>query len=181
MKCELWYVSKAKKDLYKLDKAIRIQIFKKLENLKDNFELGKFLSNSLKNKRSLHVGNYRIIYTTKGNQIYILKVGPRKTIYGEYTYELDDSEEVYNHMIRSRKKKIIYNVKQEPKITMVNTREFSNNIDDDTEEDKKMILTVLQDIDKRNAKSYTEEEFLKLNPDLKKYTLKKKINNARKK
>jgi hypothetical protein len=54
-----------------------------------------------------------------------------------------------------------------------NSREFSNNIEDDTEEDKKMMLAVLKDIDKRNEKSYTEEEFLKLNPDLKKYVTKR--------
>jgi len=111
MKCELWYVPNAKKDLYKLDKAIRIQIFKKLNDLKNNPELGKPLSNLLKNKRSLHVGNYRIIYVQKNNNIYVMKIGPRKTIYGEYTYEQDDSVEVYNSMIKSPKKKLIYKTK----------------------------------------------------------------------
>jgi|GEM_PF-3534583 len=50
-----------------------------------------------------------------------------------------------------------------------NTREFSNNIEDDTEEDKKMILTVLQDIEKKENKKYTEQEFYNQFPHLKKY------------
>ncbi|GEM_PF-652994 len=183
---ELWYVPKAKKDLYKLDKTIRIHIFKKLDDLKINPELGKPLSNALKNKRSLHVGNYRLIYTPKDNKIYILKVGPRKTIYGEYTYDQDDSQEVYNSAIRSPKSKISYNAKEKllkSKTNKVIQKEFSNNINDDTEEDKKMMLAVLQDIAKRkNVKWCTLDDFNKRFPHLKKYTIKKKKKTyARKK
>jgi len=50
-----------------------------------------------------------------------------------------------------------------------NTREFSNNIEDDTEEDKKMILAVLKDIDKKiNTKWYTLDDMAKRYPDLEK-------------
>ena len=50
-----------------------------------------------------------------------------------------------------------------------NTREFSNNIEDDTKEDKKMMLTVLQDIEKKGNKKYTEQEFYNQFSHLKKY------------
>ena len=78
MKSELRYVARAKKDLYNLDKSIYSQILKKLEALLENSELGKPLSNKFKNQRSLHVGDYRVIYIIKNEFIYIMKVGHRK-------------------------------------------------------------------------------------------------------
>jgi len=50
-----------------------------------------------------------------------------------------------------------------------NTREFSNNIEDDTEEDKKMMLAVVQDAIKNTKKWNTEEDFYARFPHLKKY------------
>ena len=51
-----------------------------------------------------------------------------------------------------------------------NTREFSNNIENDTEEDKKMMLAVLKDIDKKvNIKWNTLDDMAKRYPELKKF------------
>lgn len=50
-----------------------------------------------------------------------------------------------------------------------NTREFSNNIEDDTEEDKKMMLAVAQDVIKKTKKWHTEKDFYNRFPHLKEY------------
>ena len=81
MTYRIFYSSKSETQLKKLNKQTKIQIIKKVSELSKNPELGKPLKNVFKNYRSLHVGKYRIIYTIKGNNIIIAKVGHRKQIY----------------------------------------------------------------------------------------------------
>lgn|GEM_PF-233959 len=72
---------KAKKDLESLDKSIQQQIIKKIDFLKDNPQIGKPLSNNLKNKRSLRIGSYRVLYYLDNDDLCIIRIGHRKQIY----------------------------------------------------------------------------------------------------
>jgi mRNA-degrading endonuclease RelE of RelBE toxin-antitoxin system len=186
MRYEIYFRNKKFKDFNKLDKQIQIQIIKKLKQLQENPELGKSLSNSLSSLKSLRVGDYRVIYFILEYTIIIVDVGHRKNIYAQFIYDFNNQENLTKYELNSKKKKIIYIIKKPKKIVTKSkkskkiTKEFSNNIEDDTKEDKKMILTVLQDIDKRNEKGYTLDQMLKRYPDLRRYNLKKKTY-ARKK
>ena len=75
------YSSEAERALEKLDKAVKIQILKKIEHLQENPELGEPLSNVLKGKWRLHIGKWRIIYTVSENCVTIAKIGHRKGVY----------------------------------------------------------------------------------------------------
>ena len=73
----------AQKSLRKLDKNIRDNIFNKLESLKENPHIGKPLSANLSGFWSLRVGDYRVIYQIKNNELVILVIGigHRKNVY----------------------------------------------------------------------------------------------------
>jgi mRNA interferase RelE/StbE len=110
MNYEIFYFYSAKKEFYKLDRSIILQILKKIKELKCNRFLGKPLSNTLKHIRSLHVGNYRIIYSIreKDRKIIILKIGHRKNVYS-IVYDLDfENNSKYNNLVKSGKQKIFY-------------------------------------------------------------------------
>ena len=81
MKYSVSFSSTAGKEFEDLDKAIQEQILKKLEKLEDNPELGECLSNMLKHRRRLHIGDYRVIYSIHGEQIVIGRVSHRKHVY----------------------------------------------------------------------------------------------------
>ena len=73
----------AQKSLRKLDKKIRDNIFNKLESLKEHPHIGKPLSANLSGFWSLRVGDYRVIYQIKNNELIILVIGigHRKNVY----------------------------------------------------------------------------------------------------
>ena len=75
--------SPAKRFLKKLDKASKIEIIKKLKQLKNNPELGKPLVGRLSGLWSLRIGNYRAIYQIRQSQllILVLKISHRKKVY----------------------------------------------------------------------------------------------------
>ncbi len=81
MAYEIEYSSKAIKQLKKLDKSTAIKILKGIEKIAKNPLLAKPLSNVLKNKRSEHVGKYRIVFSIKENVIIIAKIEHRKKAY----------------------------------------------------------------------------------------------------
>jgi len=82
MSYNLRYSSDAVREIDDLDKSIKLQILKKLAQLKANPDLGKPLSNILKNKYSLHVGRYRVVYTVEcGKDIVVMRVAHRKEAY----------------------------------------------------------------------------------------------------
>jgi len=74
---------KANDFLEKLDKKDRERMKSKLENLKDNPELGKPLTGKLTGLWSLRTGDYRALYQIKHNEllILVLKIKHRKNIY----------------------------------------------------------------------------------------------------
>lgn len=80
----LFLSKKAEDFLKKLDKSIRLQIWKKFDALKENPELGKPLTVNLTGLWSLRIGDYRAIYQIDNNQllIFVVKIGHRKNIYG---------------------------------------------------------------------------------------------------
>ena len=67
----------------KLDSENKIRIGKKLEDLKNNPELGKPLTGNLSGLWSLRIGKYRLIYQIKNQElvIFILDLGHRKNVY----------------------------------------------------------------------------------------------------
>lgn len=75
------YSSNAFEQLKKLDKAIQLQILKRLEKLAENPELAKPLSNVFKNYRSEHIGKYRVVFSLGGNTLVIAKIEHRKKAY----------------------------------------------------------------------------------------------------
>ncbi len=83
MSFEIFYSVKALKELKKIDKSLKIQLIKKIEELKQTLELGKPLSNVFKNFRSLHIEKFRVIYSikTNSNEVIIATVKHRKNVY----------------------------------------------------------------------------------------------------
>jgi len=81
MSYSLSYSKDAENEIAKLDRAIQMQILKKISHLKENPELGEPLSNVLRNKWRLHVGKWRVVYSVEGNTILIAKIGHRKNVY----------------------------------------------------------------------------------------------------
>jgi len=73
----------AKKFLKKLDKFEQEKILKKLEDLRNNPELGKPLTANLAGLWSLRTGKYRALYRILNDKliILILDIGHRKNIY----------------------------------------------------------------------------------------------------
>ena len=81
MNYKISFSKKAFLQLEQLDRSVKVQVLKKILALKIAPFTGKPLSNFLKNKRSLHVGKYRILYIIKIDKIVIVKIGHRKKVY----------------------------------------------------------------------------------------------------
>jgi len=77
------YNKEAVRNLEKIPVSEKNKIFKGIEELKENPDLGKQLVGPLKGLRSLRIGNYRAIYKKEMQiiTIIILAVGHRKNIY----------------------------------------------------------------------------------------------------
>jgi len=80
---QIIFQSSAERDFKKLPRDIQSRIIKKLEELKLNPHFGIPLVGNLSGLWKLRVGDYRIIYQIKNEEliILILKVGNRKNIY----------------------------------------------------------------------------------------------------
>lgn len=74
---------KAEIFLSKLDKFEQERILNKLDDLKDNSELGKPLTGNLAGLWRLRIGKYRVLYKIFNDQliIVVLEIGHRKNIY----------------------------------------------------------------------------------------------------
>lgn len=83
MSWKIEYNNEAVRNLEKVSTSDKNRIFRGIENLKENPDLGKQLVGPLKGLRSLRIGNYRVIYK-KDLQIItiiVLAIGHRKNIY----------------------------------------------------------------------------------------------------
>ena len=70
----------ARKDIFKLDKAIIHRIYKAIGKMRKDIARCKRLKGSGKTN-SLRVGNYRIIFEVIGDSINILNVEHRREVY----------------------------------------------------------------------------------------------------
>ncbi len=84
IKYKLFYLtSVVKNDLPKIPKNIKARIKRAVESrlAVDPLRFGDPLKRSLRGYRKLRIGDYRVIYLIKKNQIIIFKIGHRKEIY----------------------------------------------------------------------------------------------------
>ncbi len=81
MKYEVIIPDKIKKRILKLEKSDKDRIYEKLEELSDNYELGKHLTSI--NLWSLRIGKFRVLYQVDNNQvkIFVFHLGHRKEVY----------------------------------------------------------------------------------------------------
>ena len=81
MMFKLEWKESAIRELSRLDKNIARRIYKKIDDLRENFNTSdiKRLKNSALFR--LRIGDYRIIFEINKNLILILKIGHRKNIY----------------------------------------------------------------------------------------------------
>lgn len=81
MMFKLEWKESAIRELSRLDKNIARRIYKKVDDLRENFNTSdiKRLKNSFLFR--LRIGDYRVIFEINKNLIIILKVGHRKNIY----------------------------------------------------------------------------------------------------
>ena len=76
------YKSSVRRDLKNLDKSVVMRILESIEkNLSENPYIGKPLTGKYKGLYKYRVGKYRVIYTIRGDEVWILKIGHRKHVY----------------------------------------------------------------------------------------------------
>lgn len=71
------------KDLPKLSHPIKLRVFQEIKDKLSEHPLifGKPLRNILKNKRSLRIGDYRVLYAVEKDIVYIANIRHRKDVY----------------------------------------------------------------------------------------------------
>ena len=79
-KYKVFFKSSVEKDLRKIEKKFRRQIYRAIEGLKEGKE-GQKLKGEFEGLYKYVVGDYRIIYTYIPEGILILRIGNRKDIY----------------------------------------------------------------------------------------------------
>jgi mRNA interferase RelE/StbE len=77
------YTEEAARRIGKLDKAVKERVGKAITKLSEQPELGKRLTGLLSDRWSYRVGDWRILYKVKKNEvlILILTVGHRRDVY----------------------------------------------------------------------------------------------------
>jgi len=82
MNFEIFLSNEAAKFLKNLDKEDKYRIIEKLKLLeKGPFSLPYKKIKGRENTYRIRIGEFRVIYSTHGNEIRVLKIGPRKGIY----------------------------------------------------------------------------------------------------
>ncbi|NLV28497.1 MAG: type II toxin-antitoxin system RelE/ParE family toxin [Methanomicrobiales archaeon] len=85
---QIIYSNKAKRNLKKISLPIAQEIIQAISELKNNpwSKIQKMVGSDKSPFHSLHVGGYRVILSIQNKQliIYVVEVGPRKTIYRKY-------------------------------------------------------------------------------------------------
>jgi len=74
-----------KEDLPRIHQNMKDAIRRTIETrlIPNPYLAGEPLRQSPKGHRKLRVGDYRVIYRVKGNEIIVLKIGHRKEVYSE--------------------------------------------------------------------------------------------------
>lgn len=83
MTYRILYTEEAARRIGKLDKTVKERVGKAIKKLSEQPELGKRLTGLLSDRRSYRVGDRRILYKVKKNEvlILILTVGHRRDVY----------------------------------------------------------------------------------------------------
>ncbi len=81
MNFKIIWDEKAKEDLKKLERNIAYRIYKKINNLKENFNSVEIKRLQNSNLFRLRIGDYRVLFEIEKNIIIILKIRHRKNIY----------------------------------------------------------------------------------------------------
>ena len=83
MKYQILYHSDVKDDLAKIPRNIKDRICKAIELrlMVDPLHYGDFLKKSLSGYCKMRVGDFRVIYRLKENNIIVVKIGHRKEVY----------------------------------------------------------------------------------------------------
>lgn len=64
-----------------LDKTLQQRIKQALQTIKDNPHIGKSLTGDLVGELSFRVGQYRIIFTIDGDDVWVETLGHRREVY----------------------------------------------------------------------------------------------------
>jgi len=83
MKYEFRATKRFERDFRRLTKEMKVRIDSAIRGLQENPYLGKFLHGDLKGKRSLRIGDYRVIYAVdeESRTIALIAAGHRKGVY----------------------------------------------------------------------------------------------------
>lgn len=157
MTIEIRYALDLKKQINSLDKKVLEQILKKIEQLIENPNLGKPLQNELNGCRSLHIGNYRVIYEIKADTIHILAIGHRKNIYSCFN---PDKNYEFTSVLKSPNMKIFYITAGKETNNKKFMKFIKEKLDEyETMEDIEYVKKIRKKLKKE--KLITEEELLK--------------------
>jgi mRNA interferase RelE/StbE len=83
MRYRILYTEEAARRLAKLDKAVKERVGRAIVRLSEHPELGKRLTGLLNDRWSYRVGDWRILYKVRKNEllILVLTVGHRRDVY----------------------------------------------------------------------------------------------------
>jgi len=80
-KFEVKFTPRFLKEIKDLDRTVQVRILREINILKTNPYVGKPLRGEWKGVFSLRIGDYRILYQIKRNEVFLLVVGHRKRVY----------------------------------------------------------------------------------------------------
>jgi len=80
-KFEIRFTPRFLKNIKALDREIQVRILREINILKTNPYVGKPLRGEWKGVYSLRIGDYRVLYQVKENEVFLLVVGHRKRVY----------------------------------------------------------------------------------------------------
>ncbi|MGB9740396.1 MAG: type II toxin-antitoxin system RelE family toxin [Candidatus Bathyarchaeia archaeon] len=80
-KFEIRFTPRFLKNIKALDRDVQVRMLREINILKTNPYVGKPLRGEWKGVYSLRVGDYRVLYQVKKNEVFLLVVGHRKRVY----------------------------------------------------------------------------------------------------
>ena len=80
-KFEIRFTQRFLKNIKALDKEVQVRILREISILKTDPFVGKPLRGEWKGVYSLRIGDYRVLYQIKKNEVFLLVVGHRKRVY----------------------------------------------------------------------------------------------------
>lgn len=80
-KFEIRFTERFLKNIKALDRKAQARIIREVNILKTNPYVGKPLRGEWKGVYSLRIGDYRVLYQIKKNEVFLLVVGHRKRVY----------------------------------------------------------------------------------------------------